>query len=202
MIELLPPSITSTPLGQAGPGHGRTTSADRRHSSASLFTSSNFNLPGYPAVGLGSLTPSVPSIAGSHHVLSTWPPNLFPLGPSALQLTIDQANNIFGLVSECQALSVRLAKDFQVLSGLEDIHCNSVQGMAHEMLTLVHSTQEATYSAILQDDITEAECEATTHRLHSEADATWKKMHEVMYNHQLKYDWRPSLRRWRLPSAT
>ena len=27
-----------------------------------------------------------------------------------------------------------------------------------------------------------------THHLHSEADATWKKMHEVMYNHQLEYD--------------
>ena len=27
------------------------------------------------------------------------------------------------------------------------------------------------------------------HRLHSEADAAWKKMHEVMYNHQLEYDW-------------
>ena len=25
--------------------------------------------------------------------------------------------------------------------------------------------------------------------LHSEADAAWKKMHEVMYNHQLEYDW-------------
>ena len=24
--------------------------------------------------------------------------------------------------------------------------------------------------------------------LHSEADAAWKEMHEVMYNHQLQYD--------------
>ena len=61
--------------------------------------------------------------------------------------------------------------------------------MAHEMLTLGHSTWEAAYTAILWDDITEAECEAMTHRLHSEADATWKKMHEVMHNHQLEYDW-------------
>ena len=81
-----------------------------------------------------------------------------------------------------------LAKDFQVLSGLEAIHCNSVQGMAHETLTLGHSAWEATYAAILQDDITNAEHEATTRCLRSEADATWKKMHEVMYNHQLKYD--------------
>ena len=27
-----------------------------------------------------------------------------------------------------------------------------------------------------------------TCRLRSEADAAWKKMHEVMYNHQLEYD--------------
>ena len=78
MIEPLPHSITLTPLGQAGLRHGCTTLADSRHSSALLFTSLNFNLPSYPAIGLGSLTPSVPSIAGSHHVLSTWPPNLFP----------------------------------------------------------------------------------------------------------------------------
>ena len=33
-----------------------------------------------------------------------------------------------------------------------------------------------------------AEPEATTCCLHSKVDATWKKMHEVMYNHQLEYD--------------
>ena len=80
-----------------------------------------------------------------------------------------------------------------MLSGLEAIHRNSVQGKVHETLTLGHSAQEATYAAILWDNITEAECEATTRCLHSDvadvADATWKKMHEVMYNHQLEYDW-------------
>ena len=98
VIEPLPPCINSTPLGQAGLRHRHTTSAGSRHSSALLFTSSNFNLPGYPAVGLWSLTPSVPSIAGSHHVSSTWPPNLFPSRPSTPWLTIDQANSIFSLV--------------------------------------------------------------------------------------------------------
>ena len=176
------------PLDQASPRHGRMTSSDSRHSAASLFASSSFNLPGYPSVGLGSLTPLVPSIACSHHVPSTLPPNLFPSRPSTPWLTIDQANSIFGLASECQALGVRLAKDFQVLSGLEAIHRNSVQGTAHETLTLGCSAREAVYAAILWNDITEAECEAMTHRLCSEADATWKKMHEVMYNHQLEYD--------------
>ena len=188
VTEPLPPSITSTPLGQPSPRHGRTTSADSRHSTASLFTSLNFNLSGYPAIGLRSLTPSVPSIAGSHHMLSTWPPSLFPSRPLTPPLTIDQANSIFSLVSECQALGIKLAKKFHVLSGLEAIHHNSIQGRAHETLTLGHSAREAAYSAILQDDITEAECEAMTHCLHSEADAAWKEMHEVMYNHQLEYD--------------
>ena len=89
-------------------------------------------------------------------------------------------------------LSVKLAKDFQVLSGLEAIHHNSVQGTAHETLTLGCSAWEAAYAAILRDDITEAEREATTCRLHSKADAAWKKMHEVMYNNQLEYDRRLS----------
>ena len=140
-------------------------------------------------MGLGSLTPSVPSITSSQHISSTWPPDLVSSGPSTPWLTIDQANSIFGLASECQVLSIRLAKDFQVLSRLEAIHHNSVQGVARETLTLGHSTQEATYAAILQDDIMEVECEAMTCCLHSKADATWKKMHEVMYNHQLQYDW-------------
>ena len=186
MVEPLPPSITSTPPDEAGPRHGWMTSFDSSHSSASLFASLSFNLPSYPSVGLGSLTPSVSSITGSLHILSTWLPNLFPSRPSTLWLTIDQVNSIFGLASECQVLTVRLAKDFQVLSGLEAIHHNSIQGMTHEMLTLGHSAREAAYMAILRDDITEAEHEAMTHHLCSKADATWKKMHEVMYNHQLE----------------
>ena len=189
VIEPLVPSITSTPLGKAGPREGQTNSSDSRYSTALLFANSSFNLPGFPSMGLGSLTPSVPSITGSHHISSTWPSNSFFSGPSTPWLTIDQANIIFGLASECQALSIKLAKDFQVLSGLEAIHRNSIQGMAHETLTLGHSTWEATYTAILWDNIMEAEHEATTHCLHSKADAAWKKMHEVMYNHQLEYDW-------------
>ena len=63
VTEPLPPSITLTPLGQAGPRHGHITLADSRHLTASLFTSLNINVPGYPAIGLRSLTPSVPSIA-------------------------------------------------------------------------------------------------------------------------------------------
>ena len=192
VIEPLVPSITSTPLGKVGPREGQMISSDSRHSSASLFAISSFNLPSFPSMGLWSLTPSVPSITGSHHVSSTWPPNAFPSRPSTLQLTIDQANSIFGLAFECQALGVMLAKDFQMLSGLEAIHHNSIQGMAHEMLTLGRSTREATYTAILWDNITEAEREAMTRCLHSKADAAWKKMHEVMYNHQLEYDWRLS----------
>ena len=192
MVEPLALSITSTPLGKAGHREGWTISSDSRLSSASLFTSLSFNIPRLPSMGFGSLTPSVPSIPSSHHILSTWAPDSFPSGQSILHLTIDEATSLFGLASECQALGVRLAKDFQMLSGLEAIHCNSVQGMAHETLTLGCSARKAAYAAILWDNITEVECEATTHHLHSEADAAWKKMHEVMYNHQLEYDQRLS----------
>ena len=121
------------------------TSSDSRHSSALLFTSSSFSLPSYPSVGLGNLTPSVPSIAGSQHISRTWPPNVLPSGPATPQLTIDQVNSIFGLASDCQVLGIRLAKDFQVLSRLEAIHHNSIQGTAHEMITLGRSAQEAAY---------------------------------------------------------
>ena len=119
VVEPLAPSITSTPLGKVGPREGWMISSDSRHSSALLFTSLSFNLPGFPSVGLGSLTPSVPSITGSHHRSSTWPSNSFPSRPSTLWLTINQASSILGLASECQALGIKLAKDFQMLSGLE-----------------------------------------------------------------------------------
>ena len=79
VTEPLPPSITSTPLCLAGPRHWQTTSAESRYLLVLLYTSPNFNFPGYPAVRPGNLTPSIPSIAGSHHVSSTWPPACSPL---------------------------------------------------------------------------------------------------------------------------
>ena len=157
---------------------------------ASIYTSLNFNLPGYPAAGPSNLTPTVPSLAGFHHVLSTWPPGMFTSRPCSPHLTIDQANSIFKLAAECQALGIKLAKEFQVLSGLEAMHRNSIQGMEHK--TLRHSAWEAVYSAILRDGISKAEHEPMTRHLHLEADAMWKEMHEVMYNHQLQYDWQLS----------
>ena len=158
-------------------------SDESRHSLASIYTSPGFNLLGYPAAGPGNLTPTVPSLAGSHHVLSTWSTGVFTSGPSSPHLTIDQANSIFKLAAECQVLGIKLAKQFQVLSGLEAMHCNSIKGTAHETLTLGCSAWEAAYLAILWDGVSEAEHEATTRRLHSEANAAWKEMHEVMYNH-------------------
>ena len=85
-------------------------------------------------------------------------------------------------------LGIRFAKDFQMLSGLEAIHHNSVQGTVHEMLTLGCLAHKAAYAALLCENITDAEHEATTCRLRSEADVAWKKMHELMYNHQLEYE--------------
>ena len=141
--KLLPPSITSTPLGLGGPRQWQTTSDRSRHSMASIYTNPGFNLPGYPVGGPSNLTPTVPSLAGSHHVSSTWPTSVLTSGPSSPHLTIDQANSIFKLAAECQVLSVKLAKQFQVLSGLEAMHHNSIQGTVHETLTLGHSAWEA-----------------------------------------------------------
>ena len=138
VTELLPPSITSTPLGLGGPRQWQTMSDKSRHSLASIYTSPGLNLPGYPAAGPSNLTPTVPSLAGSHHVSSTWPAGMFTSRPSSPYLTIDQANNIFKLAAECQVLGIKLAKQFQVVSGLEAMHHNSIQGTAHEILTLGH----------------------------------------------------------------
>ena len=153
-----------------------------------LYTSPGFNLPGQPTAGPGNLTPSIPSLTASHHVSSTWPAGVFTSGPPYPHLTIDQANSLYKLAVECQVLSFKLAKKFQVLSGLEAMHHNSIQGMGHETLTLGHSAWEAAYFAIIQDRVPDGKCKATTQCLHSEADTAWKKMNEVMYNHQLHYD--------------
>ena len=118
----------------------------------------------------------------------TWPIGVLTPEPSSPLLTIDQANSLYKLAAECQALGIKLAKKFQVLSGLEAMHHNSIQGTVHETLTLGHSTQDTTYFSIIQDRVPDDKCEATTHHLHSEADVAWKEMHEVMYNHQLHYD--------------
>ena len=141
-------------------------SEESRHSLASLYTSPGFNLPGHPVAGPGNLTPNVPSLTGSHHMSSTWPAGMFTSGPSSPDLTIDQANSLYKLATECQALGIKLAKQFQVLSGLEAMHRNSIQGMVHKTLTLGHSAWEAAYSAIMWDRLPEDECEATTCHLH------------------------------------
>ena len=157
VTELQPPSITLTPLGLGTPRQWRTTSEESRHSLVLLYTSPSFNFPGHPVAGPGNLTPS---LAGSHHVSI--------------------------LAAECLALGVKLAKQFQMLLGLE---ASAPQlNPRHKTLTLGHSAQEATYSAILQDRVSENDWEAMTHCFHSEPDAAWKEMHEVMYNHQLQYD--------------
>ena len=132
--------------------------------------------------------PTILSITGSHQVSSPWPAGVLTPGLPSPHLTIDQANSMYKLAAECQALGIKLAKKFQGLSSLEAIHLNTIQGTAHEMLTMGRSAWEATYLTITWDRVPDDEHEATTHHLCSEADATWKEMHEVMYNHQLQYD--------------
>ena len=184
--ELQPPSITLTPLGLGALRQWQ--SEESQRSLASLYTSPGFNLLGQLVAGLGNLTPSIPSIAGSHQVSSTWPSGILTPGLPLPHLTIDQANGMYKLAAECQALGIKLAKKFQVLFSLEAIHHNSVQGTMHEMLTMGRSAREATYLAVIWDRVPDDEHEATTHRLRLEANVAWKEMHEVMYNHQLQYD--------------
>ena len=186
--ELHPPSITLTPLGLGIPRQWQSTSEESRCSLALLYTSPGFNLPGQLVAGLGNLMPSIPSLAGSHHVSSTWPTGVLMPGPSSTHLTIDQANSLYKLAAECQVLGVKLAKTFQVLSGLEAMHHNPIQGMVHETLTLGRSARKATYFAIIRDRVPDDKRKAMTHHLCSETVAAWKEMHEVMYNHQLHYD--------------
>ena len=142
-----PPTITSTPLGPAGPRQGQTFSDDSRPSLASLYTSLYFNVPGYLVVGLGNMTPLAPSIAESHHVSSTWLHSVVTPRVPPLCLTIDQTQSVFRLVAECQVLNLKLTKEFQVLLGLEAIHHNSIQVTAHKTLMLGCSAQEAAYSS-------------------------------------------------------
>ena len=132
--------------------------------------------------------PSIPSITGSHQVSSTWPAGVLTPGLPLPHLTIDQANSVYKLAAECQALGIKLAKKFQVLFGLEAIHRNAIQGVAHETLTMGYSAWEGTYFAIIQDRVPDDEHKATTCFLHLEANVAWKEMHKVMYNHQLHYD--------------
>ena len=94
VTELQLPSITSTTLGLGTPRQWQTTSKESRHSLASLYISPGFNFPGHPVAGPSNLTPSIPSLAGSHHVSSTWPAGVFTSGPSSPHLTIDQANTV------------------------------------------------------------------------------------------------------------
>ena len=77
--SLQPPSITSTPLGLGAPRQWRSTSKESRHSLALLYTSPGFNLPGQLVAGPSNLTPSIPSLTGSHHMSSTWPAGVFTL---------------------------------------------------------------------------------------------------------------------------
>ena len=122
-----------------------------------------------------------------HRLLPTCKPS--SLRPrSSPHLTINQATSLYKLAAECQVLSIKLAKKFQVLSGLEAMHHNSIQGMVHEILTLRHLAWEAAYSAIMWARVPDDEHKVMTCCLCSEADVAWKEMHKVMYNHQLHYD--------------
>ena len=179
-VSIIVPTLCGTSSLLFAPQQWQSVSEESQCSLAFLCTSPGFNLPGQPVVGLSNLTPSVPSLTGSHQVSSTWPARVLTSGLSSPHLTINQANSVYILAAQCQAVGIKLAKKFQVLPSLEAIHRNSIQGTVHEMLTLGCSAWEATYFAFIRDKVPDHKCEATTHHLHSEADVAWKEMHEVM----------------------
>ena len=104
VTKLQSPSITLTPLGLGTPRQWRSTSEESKHLLGSLYTSPGFNFPEHPVAGPRNLTPSIPSLTGSHHMSSCWPTSVFTSGPSSPQLSINQAKSLFKLAAECQAV--------------------------------------------------------------------------------------------------
>ena len=131
------PTSTSTPNKTGGGLSPLSSSNDSRH----FMTPFKMGLYGslsYPSgTGMchGSITPMT-SVAGSQQVTSSvWQPtgSFSPLPPQAMDtLSAERAIEIYQLAAECQALSSKLTKQFQNLSGLEAMHHMAAQAAAHE----------------------------------------------------------------------
>ena len=84
---------------------------------------SSFSYYGPLGFSRGGATPTA-SVAGLQHVSSSmWQPSGLTSLPAMETLNAEQSTEIFNLVTECQALSTELPKQFQTLSELEAMHC-------------------------------------------------------------------------------
>ena len=94
----------------------------------------SFSYSGPAGFCKGGATPMT-SVAGSHHVSSTvWQPPGLTSPPAMQTLNAEQSTEIFNLVAECQALSTKLAEQFQTLSRLKAILRAMAQATAHETI--------------------------------------------------------------------
>ena len=150
----------------------------------------SFSYPGPTGLGCGSVTPMT-SVAGSQWVTSSmWQlsrPFSSALPPSTDTFSAGQAAEIYQLATECQALGMELAKQFQNLSGLEAEHCATAHATAHETINagcIAHNAAFSTSTANQPD----GDREKFLHQFCAEANQVWKDTNDIIFSHQLKYD--------------
>ena len=85
-------------------------------------------------------------------------------------LNAEQSTEIFNLVAECQALSTKLAKQFQTLSRLKAIHRAMAQATAHEIINGEWKAKNAAYSILPEGWTWDKKHKETLQQLCTEAD--------------------------------
>ena len=151
-----------------------------------LYNSFSYYDP--PGFSRGGDTPMA-SVAGSQHVSSSiWKPHGLTSPPPMVTLNTEQSTEIFNPVAECQALSTKLAKQFQTLSRLEVMHCTVVQATAHETINAGWMAQNAAYSILPDDQTWDKKHQKTPQQLCTKADKAWKDTNDLVFNYQLHYD--------------
>ena len=131
------PTSSSTPISCWGQPHYWLGSSDSRISVMPVDPSiyGSFHYYGPTGISRGGATPGMASFARSNQVSSTlWLQFGLTSTPSTQTLTAEQSVKIFNLAAKCQVLGAILAKQFQIISGLETMHYATTQPTAHEMI--------------------------------------------------------------------
>ena len=97
-------------------------------------------------------------------------------------LSTRQAAEIYQLATECQALGVELAKQFQNLSELEAVHHAVAQATAHETINARCMAHNAAFSAFVTNQ-PDRDCKEFLRQFCAEADQAWKDMNNVIFSH-------------------
>ena len=149
----------------------------------------SFSFYGQPGIGRGGATPSVMILAGSQQVSCTmW--QLLGVTPthSMQTLTAEQSSKIFSLAVECQALGANLAKQFQTISSLKAKHQAATQATAYKIINMGQMAHNMAFSPPSGADVDAVVLEETRKHICTKADKAWKDTHDLVYNHQLRYD--------------